>query len=61
MESVSIQGLANVLGLEKIDDIFSIPFKELKAKQQVRLCPACAALDTRLVSPYSVEARAPAV
>ena len=35
VESVSTQGLANVLGLKKIDDIVSTPFKELKAKQQV--------------------------
>ena len=43
VESVSTQGLANVLGLKKIDDIVSTPFKELKAKQQVRHYSAYAA------------------
>ena len=35
VERVSTQGVANVLGLQKIDDIFTIPFSDLKAKQQV--------------------------
>lgn len=35
VERVSTQGLANVLGLQNMDDIFTIPFRELKEKQQV--------------------------
>ena len=35
VERVSTQGVANVLGLQKMDDIFTIPFSDLKEKQQV--------------------------
>ena len=48
----SSKGGANVLGLQKIDDIFSIPFGELKEKQHVSIFSAalCAA-DACLVCP----------
>lgn len=41
VERVSTQGVANVLGLQKMDDIFTIPFSDLKEKQQVT-APAAA-------------------
>lgn len=58
VESVSTQGLANVLGLKKIDDIVSTPFKELKAKQQARHHSAYAVPATRLTLPRNPGAHA---
>ncbi len=41
MERVSSEGVANVLGLSSIDDIFTIPFRELKEKQHVGALSFC--------------------
>ncbi len=50
MERVSSEGVANVLGLNSIDDIFTIPFRELKEKQHVTALPLCA-LDVLYLTP----------
>lgn len=47
----SSKGGANVLGLQKIDDIFSIPFGQLKEKQHVSIFSARETADACLVCP----------
>ena len=35
VQRVASEGLANVLGLKHFDDIFSVPYRELRQNQQV--------------------------
>lgn len=35
VQRVTSEGLANVLGLRQFDDIFSVPYRELRQNQQV--------------------------
>lgn len=35
VQRVASEGLANVLGLKRFDDIFSVPYRELRQNQQV--------------------------
>ena len=45
------EGIVNVLGLQQLDDIITIPYRELKASQQVTwfCCDACTVLQHLLL------------
>ena len=38
VQRVKSEGIVNVLGLQQLDDIIAIPYKDLKESQQVCLC-----------------------